>query len=104
MLQVVTPISFVHSAVDVMVHAIPVRLVVDPVTLINVAVDVRELALSVRPIVFPLSFVPGTGGPLLLSVTISKTSDPFARVCCTCFEGVCAPLFSFGVRIVRSVL
>lgn len=87
-----------------MVHAIPVGLVVDPVALIDVSVDMRELALSVRPIVFPLSFVPGTVRPLLLSVTISKTSDPFARVCRTCFESVCASLFSLGVRIVWPVL
>lgn len=102
-LQIISPVTFVHGTVDVVVHTIAIGLIVDPIALVNVAVDMSELAFTMCPIIFPFSFISGTIWPLLLSVTISETTDPLSSIRCTCFKSVSRPLFSFGMWIIRSV-
>jgi hypothetical protein len=87
-----------------MVHSIAVSFVVDPIAFIDVAVNVRELAFAVCAIVFPLAFVASAIWPLLLTVTIPKTSNPFTTVRCSCFECVGRALFSSGIWVIGAIL
>ena len=100
-LEVVEPVAFVASAIDVRVDAVPVGLVIHPVAFINIAVDVRKLSVAVRSIIFPVSFVECAVSPGLLALAVSEATPPFAFVGrSTGLEPVERPQFSLGVRIV----
>jgi len=99
-LEVVSPLSFVHCSVHVVVDSVAICLVVDPGTVVNVSVNMDELSFSVGAIVFPLPFVLRTVRPALVSESIPESPDPLSIIGSSCFESVDGPLFSFGIWVV----
>lgn len=63
MLLVFIPISLVYGAVEVSVHALPVRFVVLPLALVDVTIRVNEPALAICLSVHPLPLVERTVRP-----------------------------------------
>ena len=99
-LEVVSPVPLVGGSIDMEVDTIAVGLIVDPFTVVYISVYVDELALSVGSVVLPLSSILCTIWPLLNSVPISESSDPFSIISCSSFEGESGSLFTFSIRVV----
>ena len=100
MLQIVLPLSFISSSVDVYVDTVAIGLIIDPIALVDVSVDVNELAVPVCPVVAPLTFVSGTIRPNLNSVAIAETPNPLTLICRTSFECVYRPFLTLSLWVV----
>ena len=104
MLEVVFPVAFVGSTINVIIYALAISLIIDPVSLVNIAIDVSELASAVSSVVLPSSFVLSTVWPLLLAKTISEATNPFSIVSSPSLELINWAPFSFGIWIIHAVL
>ena len=79
-------------------------LVVHPVSFIDIPVDVGKLAEALSPIVFPVAFVASAVWPDLLTVAISKATDPLASICSPSLVSVGGSLLPLRIWIVFRIV
>jgi len=101
-LEIVSPVTFIHGTIDMVVDTITVGFVIDPVSIIDVTVDMCELSFAMGSVVFPVSLVLGAIEPDLHTIAISETSNPLSCVFGSSCKSVSISLLPLGVSIVCS--
>jgi hypothetical protein len=79
-LEIIFPMTFILSPIDVCVDAVPIRFVILPLAVKYIAVNMPKLAFSVSLIVYPFSLIPGAIGPDLYTVTVADCALPLTLV------------------------
>lgn len=80
MLEIVKPLAVVSCTINMDVNALAIGFVVNPVALVNVSVDVREFAETVGTVVLPVALVARAIWPNLLTLAVTESTNPLARV------------------------
>ena len=102
-LEIVHPLAFVASAIDMDVDTLAVGFVIDPVTFIHVTVNVGEFTESMGSVVLPVTFVAGAIGPDLLAIAVTEATDPLAGILGASRVSVGWSLLAFSIRVVRYI-
>lgn len=63
-----------------MVDTVSIGFVVDPLSIVDVSVYMDELSFAVSSVVLPLALVLSTIWPLLDTVAVSESSNPFSII------------------------
>jgi hypothetical protein len=79
-LQIILPVAFILSSIDVGIYSVPVGLIVLPLTVKDVTVDMPELPLTMSLVVDPFAFIACTVWPHLDAVAVAHVSLPLAFI------------------------
>jgi hypothetical protein len=99
-LQVILPLSFILSSVNMLVNTIAVGFVICPEAVVDVSIYMDELSLTMGSVLSPLTNVLSTVWPLLLSKSISKATFPLSDVNSSSFELIRRTLLTFLIWFV----
>jgi hypothetical protein len=87
-LQIIFPVAFIFSSIDVGVDSVPVGLIVLPLPIKDVTIDMPELALSMSLVVDPFALIACSIWPHLDAVTVADIPLPLAFIDGTILESV----------------
>ena len=87
-LQIIFPVAFVFSSIDVGIDSLPIGLVVLPLPIKDVTIDMPELALTMSLVVDPFTLIACTIWPHLDAVAVAYIPLPLAFVDGTILESV----------------
>ena len=88
-LEVIFPLSPIHSTINILKNAKPMRLIILPLPIVDMPIAVYQLPLSITVVVDPLALIDGAIGPNLLSNSVPFSIEilPFVGRAIVVLEG-----------------